>query len=233
MQVPQRKGDPLLVDTDEGVRPGTTAESLGALKPAFTKDGTITAGNASQISDGGCRRRRDVGRQGQGARRHAARVSSSATAWWPAPTTRCSRSPRGPSCKAARKAGVDLGSIDLFEINEAFAAVGLASMDDLGIDEDKVNVNGGRHRARPPGRHVGHPGRAHRAARAAPARCLDRGRGAVRRRRPGRRRHPAPGGSALGRDGIAPRPASVGRRHQRDQLGRAGCHVRPVSTLKR
>src|SRR5580704_4729934 len=53
VQVPQRKGDPLLVDTDEGVRPGTTAESLGALKPAFTKDGTITAGNASQISDGG------------------------------------------------------------------------------------------------------------------------------------------------------------------------------------
>ena len=53
MQVPQRKGDPLLVDTDEGVRPGTTAESLGALKPAFEKDGTITAGNASQISDGG------------------------------------------------------------------------------------------------------------------------------------------------------------------------------------
>ena len=53
MQVPQRKGDPLLVDTDEGVRPGTTAESLGALKPAFDKDGTITAGNASQISDGG------------------------------------------------------------------------------------------------------------------------------------------------------------------------------------
>ena len=64
MQVPQRKGDPLLVDVDEGVRPGTTAESLGALKPAFDKNGTITAGNASQISDGGAAVDRDVGGQG-------------------------------------------------------------------------------------------------------------------------------------------------------------------------
>ena len=143
VQVPQRKGDPLLVDTDEGVRPGTTAESLGALKPAFTKNGTITAGNASQISDGGRGRRRDVGRAGQGARHHAPRPASSATAWSPGPDNSLLTQPSRAIMKAAGKAGVDLGAVDLFEINEAFAAVGLASVDDLGIDEDKVNVNGG------------------------------------------------------------------------------------------
>ena len=87
VQVPQRKGDPLLVDTDEGVRPGTTAESLGALKPAFAKDGTITAGNASQISDGGAAvvvmsaaKAKELGLTPLG--------ESSATAWWPGRTTR-------------------------------------------------------------------------------------------------------------------------------------------------
>ena len=93
--------------------------------------------------------------------------------------------------KAARKAGVDLGAIDLFEINEAFAAVGLASVDDLGIDEDKVNVNGG---AIALGHPVGMSGT--RVALTALLELRRRGavdgrRGAVRRRRPGRRRHPA------------------------------------------
>ena len=67
IEIPQRKGDPILVDTDEGVRPGTTSESLGNLRPAFAKDGTITAGNASQISDGGGGGRGHVGGQGRGS----------------------------------------------------------------------------------------------------------------------------------------------------------------------
>ncbi len=89
VSVPQRKGDPIVVDTDEGVRPGTTVESLGELRPAFAKDGTITAGNASQISDGGAA----VIVMSAGARptgsasRRSAR--SSATARWPARTRRC------------------------------------------------------------------------------------------------------------------------------------------------
>jgi acetyl-CoA C-acetyltransferase len=142
VQVPQRKGDPLLVDTDEGVRPGTTAESLGALKPAFDKNGTITAGNASQISDGGCAvvvmsaaKAKELGATPLGQIVGYGMVAG--------PDNSLLTQPSRAIVKAAAKAGVDLGAIDLFEINEAFAAVGLASVDDLGIDEDKVNVNGG------------------------------------------------------------------------------------------
>jgi acetyl-CoA C-acetyltransferase len=142
VQVPQRKGDPLLVDTDEGVRPGTTAESLGALKPAFTKNGTITAGNASQISDGGAavvvmsaERAKALGITPLGRIVGYGMVAG--------PDNSLLTQPSRAIMKAAGKAGVELGSVDLFEINEAFAAVGLASVDDLGIDEGKVNVNGG------------------------------------------------------------------------------------------
>jgi acetyl-CoA C-acetyltransferase len=142
VQVPQRKGDPLLVDTDEGVRPGTTAESLGALKPAFTKNGTITAGNASQISDGGAavvvmstERAKALGIAPLGRIVGYGMVAG--------PDNSLLTQPSRAIMKAAGKAGVDLASVDLFEINEAFAAVGLASVDDLGLDEDKVNVNGG------------------------------------------------------------------------------------------
>ena len=142
VQVPQRKGDPLLVDTDEGVRPGTTAESLGALKPAFTKDGTITAGNASQISDGGAAvvvmsaaKAKELGIAPLGQVVSYGMVAG--------PDNSLLTQPSQAILKAAQKAGIDVGSIDLFEINEAFAAVGLASTDELGIDEDKVNVNGG------------------------------------------------------------------------------------------
>ena len=142
VEVPQRKGDPIVVDTDEGVRPGTTAESLGSLRPAFEKDGTITAGNASQISDGGAAvvlmsvdRATAAGitpigelvSYGQVAGPDASRLSQPANA----------------IALALRKAGVSVGDVDLFEINEAFAAVGLASADDLGISGDIVNVNGG------------------------------------------------------------------------------------------
>ena len=93
VEVPQRKGDPLVVDTDEGVRPGTTAESLGELRPAFDKNGTITAGNASQISDGGAAVIVMSSAQGRGARGCPRSASSSATAWSPGPTPRCCTQP--------------------------------------------------------------------------------------------------------------------------------------------
>jgi len=142
VQVPQRKGDPLLVEADEGVRPGTTAESLGALKPAFDKDGTITAGNASQISDGGAAvivmsaaKAKELGIAPLGQIVGYGQVAG--------PDTSLLTQPSRAIAQAAKKAGVDIDSIDLFEINEAFAAVGLASADDLGLDENKINVNGG------------------------------------------------------------------------------------------
>jgi acetyl-CoA C-acetyltransferase len=142
VQVPQRKGDPLLFDVDEGVRPGTTAESLAGLKPAFEKDGTITAGNASQISDGGAAvivvsaaKAKELGLTPLGQVVSYGMVAG--------PDNSLLTQPSRAILQAAKKAGLDVGSIDLFEINEAFAAVGLASADDLGIAEDKINVNGG------------------------------------------------------------------------------------------
>src|ERR1700722_20280901 len=142
VRVPQRKGDPLLVDVDEGVRPGTTAESLGALKPAFDKNGTITAGNASQISDGGAAvivmsaaKAKELGIAPLGQVVSYGMVAG--------PDNSLLTQPSRAIMQAAKKAGIAVDSIDLFEINEAFAAVGLASADDLGIDEEKVNVNGG------------------------------------------------------------------------------------------
>ncbi|MFM8972748.1 MAG: acetyl-CoA C-acetyltransferase [Actinomycetota bacterium] len=142
VSIPQRKGDPLVVDADEGVRPGTTAESLSGLRPAFSKDGTITAGNASQISDGGAA-------VIMTSREKAAELGVTPLAELlgygmvagpdPSLLTQPSR-----AIKRAL-AGVDMNvkDVDLFELNEAFAAVGLASMKDLGISEDIVNVNGG------------------------------------------------------------------------------------------
>jgi len=140
--VPQRKGDPLMVDTDEGVRVDTTIESLGQLRAAFEKDGTITAGNASQISDGGAavlvmsaERAQQLGLEPIGELVGYGQVAG--------PDTSLLTQPSRAIQKAAAKAGVDYKGLDLFEINEAFAAVGLASADDLGIDEEKINVNGG------------------------------------------------------------------------------------------
>jgi acetyl-CoA C-acetyltransferase len=142
VHVPQRKGDPLLVDVDEGVRPGTTAESLAALKPAFTKIGTITAGNASQISDGGAAvivmsaaKAEELGLTPLGQIVSYGMVAG--------PDTSLLTQPSRAIAKAAKKAGIDVSAVDLFEINEAFAAVGLASADELGIPEEKINVNGG------------------------------------------------------------------------------------------
>ena len=142
VQVPQRKGDPLLVDTDEGVRPETTAESLGKLRPAFDKDGTITAGNASQISDGGAAvvlmsaaKAKELGVAPLGRIVSYGMVAG--------PDNSLLTQPSRAIAKAAQKANLSLENIDLFEINEAFAAVGLASVDELKIPEGKVNVNGG------------------------------------------------------------------------------------------
>jgi len=142
VSVPQRKGDPVIVDTDEGVRPGTTAESLAALKPAFDKSGTITAGNASQISDGGAavvvmsRARAEAA----GVRPLGEVVSYGQVA---GPNASLLHQPSEAIRMALDKAGKAVSDLDLVEINEAFAAVGLASMSDLGIGEDITNVNGG------------------------------------------------------------------------------------------
>ena len=142
VSIPQRKGEPVLIDTDEGVRPGTTAESLGALKPAFDKEGTITAGNASQISDGGAavivmsKARAEQG----GVTPLGEFVSYGQVA---GPDTSLLTQPSRAMLQAFGKAGKGVDDIDLFEINEAFAAVGLASADDLGITLEKINVNGG------------------------------------------------------------------------------------------
>src|SRR6185437_8722631 len=132
VEVPQRKGDPLVVDTDEGVRPGTTAESLGALRPAFDKSGSITAGNSSQISDGGCAvivmsadKAKELGVTPLG------KVVGYGMVAGPENNSLLNQ-PSNAILKAAAKAGTDLSGVDLFEINEAFAAVGLASVDDLG-----------------------------------------------------------------------------------------------------
>lgn len=142
VSIPQRKGDPVTVTTDEGVRGETTAESLGGLRPAFTKDGTITAGNASQISDGGAAvlvmsadKAKELGLTPIGEILAYGQVAG--------PDASLLHQPARAIAKAAAKAGLDVKGLDIFEINEAFAAVGLASTDELGIDPDKVNVNGG------------------------------------------------------------------------------------------
>ena len=141
--VPQRKGDPLLVETDEGVRPGTTTDSLGSLRPAFDKEGTITAGNASQISDGGSAV--IVMSKAEAERRGVQPLGEVVAFGMVAGPDDSSllHQPSGAITAALDRAGMTLADVDLFEINEAFAAVGLASMADLGISDEVVNVNGG------------------------------------------------------------------------------------------
>jgi acetyl-CoA C-acetyltransferase len=140
--VPQRKGDPVVIDTDEGIRGDTTAEGLGKLRPAFSSDGTITAGSSSPISDGAA----------------AVVVMSKAKAEelglaWIAeigahgmvagPDASLHEQPANAIAAACAKEGIDVADVDLVEINEAFAAVGVVSTRKLGIDPEKVNVNGG------------------------------------------------------------------------------------------
>lgn len=149
VEVPQRKGDPVVVTQDEGVRPGTTSEALGRLRPAFTKDGTITAGNASQISDGAAAL---VLMQAERAAALGLPVLGRLTAWGTVagPDTSLHLQPANAIRTAAARIGADPSGFDLYEINEAFASVAIASTVDLGVAEDRVNVNGG-------GVALGHP----------------------------------------------------------------------------
>jgi acetyl-CoA C-acetyltransferase len=142
VSIPQRKGEPIVVDTDEGVRPETTPESLGGLKPAFAKEGTITAGNASQISDGAAALvvMSKAKAEDLGATPIAELVSFGMVA---GPDTSLLTQPSRAIKRALEPIDTKVTDLDLFELNEAFAAVGLASMKDLGISDDVVNVNGG------------------------------------------------------------------------------------------
>jgi acetyl-CoA C-acetyltransferase len=142
VSIPQRKGDPIVVETDEGVRPGTTTESLGGLRPAFDADGTITAGNASQISDGGAAV--IVMSKAEAERRGVSPLGEVVSYGQVAgPDASLLTQPSRAINQALEKAGKSVSDLGLIEINEAFAAVGLASMDDLGITDENVNVNGG------------------------------------------------------------------------------------------
>ena len=140
--VPQRRGDPVVVDTDEGMRPGTTAESLSKLRPAFSPTGTVTAGNASQISDGAAA----VVVADRAAAEAAglpiiAEIMSYGQVAGPDATLH--ERPAEAVDKALGNAGMARSDINLYEINEAFAAVALWSAQMLGADHDVVNVNGG------------------------------------------------------------------------------------------
>ena len=143
MSIPQRKGDPIVIETDEGVRPGTTAESLGGLRPAFDKEGTITAGNASQISDGASAV--VVMSRAEAERRGVAPLGEFVSYGMVAGPDSVSllHQPSQAINAALGRAGLSVGDLDLIEINEAFAAVGIASMADLGVTNEIVNVNGG------------------------------------------------------------------------------------------
>ena len=142
VSIPQRKGDPIVISEDEGVRPDTTAEVLAKLKPSFTKDGTITAGSSSPISDGAAavvvmRKEKaeelglswiaEIGAHGNVA----------------GPDNSLHSQPANAIFHALKKEGLAPADLDLIEINEAFAAVGIQSTRELGVDPEKVNVNGG------------------------------------------------------------------------------------------
>jgi acetyl-CoA C-acetyltransferase len=142
VEIPQRKGDPVVVSQDEGVRSDTTLESLAKLRAAFSGDGTITAGSASQISDGACAvvvmskaKAEELGLA------WLAEIGASGQVAGPDSTLQLQ--PANAIAKACKKEGIEPSSLDLVEINEAFAAVGIASSRELGLPDDKVNVNGG------------------------------------------------------------------------------------------
>ncbi|MGI9624064.1 MAG: acetyl-CoA C-acetyltransferase [Acidimicrobiales bacterium] len=142
VEVPQRRGDPITISTDEGIRPATDLDSLGALRPAFSESGHITAGNASQISDGASATIVTTSETAEslGVEPLAEIVSYGQVA---GPDTSLLTQPSRAIAEAVDKAGIEVADLDLVEINEAFAAVSRASMDELGVDDDVVNVNGG------------------------------------------------------------------------------------------
>jgi acetyl-CoA C-acetyltransferase len=140
--VPQRRGAPVIFDTDEGVRADATAESLSRLRPAFAVDGTITAGSASQISDGACA---VLVASAEAAAASGlpvlARIGAHGNV--AGPDNSLHSQPSGAIRHALGKAGRTVAELDLIEINEAFAAVAIQSIRDLGVGHDRVNVNGG------------------------------------------------------------------------------------------
>ena len=185
VEVPQRKGDPVVFASDEGIRPDTTVETLARLRPAFHPEGTITAATSSQISDGACavvvmsRAKADelglswlaeIGAHGNVA----------------GPDNSLQSQPANAIKHALGKEGIAVADLDLVEINEAFAAVAVQSMRELGLDRGQGQRQRRRDRARPPDRHVRRPAGTHARARAA----------APRRRRRGRRRCAAAAGRA-------------------------------------
>jgi acetyl-CoA C-acetyltransferase len=140
--IPQRKGDPILFATDEGIRTETTTETLAKLRPAFDPNGTITAGSSSQISDGAAavivmseKKAAELGL--------TVLAEILAHGMVAGPDASLVAQPARAIKKAAEKISLDPASFDLYEMNEAFASVALVSMDQLGIDDSKVNVNGG------------------------------------------------------------------------------------------
>ncbi|HUZ37857.1 MAG TPA: acetyl-CoA C-acetyltransferase [Streptosporangiaceae bacterium] len=140
--IPQRRGEPVRFDTDEGVRPDTTAEALGRLRPAFGDGGTITAGSASQISDGACAVV-VMSAEAAAARGIAVLAEVGAHGNVAGPDNSLQSQPSRAISHALGKAGLAVADLDLIEINEAFASVVLQSMRDLQISDEKVNVNGG------------------------------------------------------------------------------------------
>ncbi|HEY6793068.1 MAG TPA: acetyl-CoA C-acetyltransferase [Kineosporiaceae bacterium] len=140
--IPQRKGDPVLFSTDEGVRADTTVETLSRLRPAFRPDGTITAGSASQISDGAAAV--VVMEKGEAVRRGLTWLAEiGAHGVVAGPDSTLQDQPAAAILAACAKDGITPAELDLIEINEAFAVVGLASTRRLGLDPERVNVNGG------------------------------------------------------------------------------------------
>ena len=142
VQIPQRRGEPIEFREDEGIRGDTTADVLSRLKPAFAADGTITAGSSSPISDGACAvvvmsraRAEQLGLP------ILAEIGAHGTV--AGPDNSLHSQPSNAINHALGKAGLSVADLDLIEINEAFAAVGIQSMRDLGVGPDKVNVNGG------------------------------------------------------------------------------------------
>jgi len=140
--VPQRRGEPVTFDTDEGVRADTTVEALTRLRPSFAADGTITAGSASQISDGACA---VVVMSADAAAAAGATVLAEVGAHGvvAGPDNSLQSQPSNAIRRALTKAGLSVENLDLIEINEAFAAVAIQSMRDLGVGPEIVNVNGG------------------------------------------------------------------------------------------
>jgi acetyl-CoA C-acetyltransferase len=142
VMIPQRKGDPVAFTVDEGVRGETSFDSLSSLRPAFDKAGNITAGNASQISDGAAA---VIVASKEAAERLGIAPIAEVVAYGQVagPDASLLTQPARSILQALDRAGLSIGDIDLFELNEAFAAVGVASMNELGISSDITNVNGG------------------------------------------------------------------------------------------